>query len=466
MDINEIIRIGEVANVEIIAALKKKTIDIPVWGSSSSREGLVAQYDPTLHPVMDKSKYPDVVAEDGSLEQVTRITYDLQRLATKRMTELCNGIPVKRIYNPQNARQEDAAKYLEAIFKSNRIDAVNIDRCNMLFASCEVMTLWYAVQQPTSIYGFDSKVKIRCASYSPMQGDELYPLFDEYGDMIAMSVAYARKVEDKRIEYFDTYTADHHYKWSSENGWDLVEDEQYEVGKIPCVYMYRPAPIWENTSSIVYEMEWAMSRNGNYLRKNSKPVFVVFADQEVAFGQEGNEKKEFKAVLQYPKGSSAQYVTWPQAIDSLKFHVDSLRTLFFTTLQLPDWSYEKMSQMALSGESRKQLFIDSMMKVKDESGRLMEFYSREVNVVKQFLIKMLGDAWRKDIEALPVQIDITPYTISDEKDEIQNLYLANGGKPLMSHRESIEALGRSSDVSKTLEEIRSDMMLDAMEPTM
>jgi hypothetical protein len=299
-----------------------------------------------------------------------------------------------------------------------------------------------------------------------MQGDELYPLFDEYGDMIAMSVAYARKVGDKRIEYFDTYTADHHYKWSSENCWDLVEDEQYEVGKIPCVYMYRPAPIWENTSSIVYEMEWAMSRNGNYLRKNSKPVFVVFADQEVAFGQEENEKKEFKAVLQYPKGSSAQYVTWPQAIDSLKFHVDSLRTLFFTTLQLPDWSYEKMSQMALSGESRKQLFIDSMMKVKDESGRLMEFYSREVNVVKQFLIKMLGDAWRKDIEALPVQIDITPYTISDEKDEIQNLYLANGGKPLMSHRESIEALGRSSDVSKTLEEIRSDMMLDAMEPTM
>jgi hypothetical protein len=273
-------------------------------------------------------------------------------------------------------------------------------------------------------------------------------------------------VADKRIDFFDTYTADHHYKWSSENGWDLVEEEQYEVGKIPCVYMYRPAPIWENTSSIVYEMEWAMSRNGNYLRKNSKPVFVVFADQEVAFGQEENEKKEFKAVLQYPKGSSAQYVTWPQAIDSLKFHVDSLRTLFFTTLQLPDWSYEKMSQMALSGESRKQLFIDSMMKVKDESGRLMEFYSREVNVVKQFLIKMLGDAWRKDIEALPVQIDITPYTISDEKDEIQNLYLANGGKPLMSHRESIEALGRSSDVNKTLEEIRSDMMLDAMEPTM
>lgn len=465
MDINEIIRIGERPTEEIIADLKKKTISVPSWGKNSKGGGLVSQYDPLLHPVMDKAIYPDVIAEDGRLEPVTRVTYDLQRLATKRMTELCNGIPVKRIYNPQNERQKDAAAYLEAIFMSNRIDAVNIDRCNMLFAGCEVMTLWYAVEQKASVYGFDSQIKVRCASYSPMQGDELYPLFDEYGDMIAMSVSYRRKVGDKDINYFDSYTADHHYKWSDENDWQLVEEEQYEIGKIPCIYMHRPTPIWEQTSDIVYEMEWAMSRNGNYLRKNSKPVFIVFSDSEVRYGEEGNQDKEFKAILQYPQGSNAQYVTWPQAIESLKYHMDSLRALFFTTLQLPDWNYEKMSQMALSGESRKQLFIDAMMKVKDESGSLIEFYSREVNVVKQFLIRMLGEGWRKDVESLPVEIEITPYTITDEKDTISNLYLANGGKPLVSHRESIALAGLSSDVDKTLEEIQQDSMRDAFEPT-
>ena len=61
---------------------------------------------------------------------------------------------------------------------------------------------------------------------------------------------------------------------------------------------------------------------------------------------------------------------------------------------------------------------------------------------------------------------VTPYTITDEKDTISNLYLANGGKPLMSHRESIEALGWSSDVNKTLEDIREDAVADLMEPTM
>lgn len=464
MDINDIIRIGERPNEEIIADLKKKTISVPSWGKNSKGGGLVSQYDPMLHPVMNKAIYPDVLGEGGRLEPVTRITYDLQRLATKRMTELCNGIPVKRIYKPEGERQKDAAAYLEAIFQNNRIDAVNIDRCNMLFAGCEVMTLWYAVAQKTSIYGFDSQVKVRCASYSPMQGDELYPLFDEYGDMIAMSVSYRRKVGDKDINYFDAYTADHHYKWSDENDWQVIEEEQYEIGKIPCIYMHRPTPIWEQTSDIVYEMEWAMSRNGNYLRKNSKPVFIVFSDQEVRFGEEGNQDREFKAILQYPQGSNAQYVTWPQAIESLKYHMDSLRALFFTTLQLPDWNYEKMSQMALSGESRKQLFIDAMMKVKDESGRLIEFYSREVNVVKQFLIRMLGEGWRKDIEALQVEIEITPYTITDEKDTISNLFLANGGKPLCSQRESIEQLGWSDDVDQTMEEIRNEQMVDVTEP--
>ena len=467
MEIKDIINIGARPSAAIIADLKQKNVTVPAWGGG--RKGLQWQYDPTKHPVMDKALYPDIANPDGTYEKVTRITYDLQRLATKRMTELCNGVPVKRIYSPQNGQQKEIAAYLESIFTRNRIDAVNIDRCNMLFAGCEVMTLWYAVEQANDYYGFKSRIKVRCANYSPMQGDELYPLFDEYGDMIAMSVGYRRKVGKRNVDYFDTYTADHHYKWSSENGWQLIEDEAYEIGKIPAIYMYRPSPIWENTSDIVYEMEWAMSRNGNYLRKNSKPLFVVFADQEIAYGQEKSETEESRAVLQYPKGSSAQYVTWAQAVENLKFYMDELRQQFFAQLQLPDWNYEKMSQMALSGESRKQLFIDAQMKVKDESGRLLEFYSREVNVVRQFLIAALGTQYAKDIEALPVEIEITPFSITDEKDTINNLLGANGNKPMVSQRESVEMLGWSKDVDKTMQELEAQEaqsnMGDLFEPT-
>ena len=149
-----------------------------------------------------------------------------------------------------------------------------------------------------------------------MLGDELYPLFDEYGDKIALSVGYTRKKGGKTVSYFDAYTAGCHIKWSNGqgSGWAVVEDEENALGKIPAVYMYRPTPIWKDTGRIVSEIEWA-------------------------------------------------------------------------------------------------------------------------------------------------------FTITDEKDTIANLTTANGGKPLVSHRESIETYGHSSDVDKTMQEIAEDGMADSFNLT-
>lgn len=461
MTIEELLKSGASAET-IIAALKEKSIIVPVW---SGCYGLVQQFDPTKHPVMNKQKYPDIVSDDG-IEYVTRITCDLQRLATKRMTELVTGIPVKRVYKPENDRQKEIASYIESIYERNRIDSVNNERCNMLFAGCEVLTLWYAIDERNNLYGFNSPLKLRCRNFSPMLGDDLYPLFDEYGDMIAMSVGYTRKKGRKTVQYFDTYTSEKHIKWSNENGgWQEVENEDITLGKIPGIYMWRPTPIWEDTSKTVYEIEWALSRNGNYLRQNSKPLFVVFADEAISYGDEKSPNKEFRSIMQYPKGSTAQYITWQQAVENLKYYVGELRSLFFTQLQLPDWSYEKMSQQALSGESRKQMFIDAQLKVKDESGRLIEFFDREMNVIKAFLKVMLGEQFHKDIDALKVEMIITPFAITDEKDTINNLMAANGGEPIMSQRESIELFGHSDDVDKTLKEIAEQGKKDIFEPT-
>ena len=450
---------------EIIAALKAKSIIIPKWGGVN---GLRDEYDPKRHPVMNKGKYPDISNDDGTVTYVTRITYDLQRLAVKRMTALVTGLPVKRVYKPENDRQKEVARVMEKMYERNRIDSVNIERCNMLFASCEVMTLWYAVEERNDLYGTLSPIKLRCRNFSPMFGDELYPLFDEYGDMIALSVGYTRKVGGKTVSYFDAYTSDRHIKFSSEGGWNIVEDEAITLGKIPGIYGFRPTPIWEDTSKIVYEMEWAMSRNGNYLRENSKPLVVVFADEAIEYGDEATDDPyqfKGKAVMQYPKGSNAAYITWQQAVENLKFFISELRQSFFTQLQLPDWSYESMKATPMSGESRKQLFIDCQLKVKDESGRLIEYFDRETNIVKAYAKVIMGEGYAADIDALPVENVITPFTINDDKDTIQNLSLANGNKPIISQRESVEMLGWSTDVDKTMEEIANESKVDIFEPT-
>lgn len=483
INIDELISSAINNGEDITGQLRQKSIEVPSW------EKLRKEYDPELHPVMDKEQYPDIVKYEerpsttefdefnnpkivkvpvGPPEKVSRVTYALQDLAVKRTTEMCFGIPVKRVYSPENDRQAQVAGYIENIFKRAHIDTVNIERGRRLFASCEIMTLWYAVRDENALYGFKSKLKLRCVTYSPMQGDSLYPLFDEFGDLVALSVAYERKVEDTKVSFFDTYTATKHLQWSNRDGnsVSLVRNEDIEIGKIPAVYMYRPTPVWENTSWMVYEMEWAVSRNGNYLRKNSRPILAAYMDEAVQFGQSPGTDSAFRDIFQCPKGSSLQYVTWNQAIDNLKYYVNELRQMFFTQLQLPDWSYENMKTSPMSGEARKQLFIDCHLKVKDESGRWLEFFDREVNVVKAWLKRMLPDEWAVDIDALKAENVITPFTITSEADNVSLLINATGGKQLMSQSTAIEKLGMVDDAPGELAKIQAEAVQDLLsEPT-
>ena len=214
-------------------------------------------------------------------------------------------------------------------------------------------------------------------------------------------------------------------------------------------------------------MEWAVSRNGNYLRKNSRPILAAFVNEQIQFGQSPATDAAFRDIVQYPQGSSLQYVTWNQAIDNLKYYVNELRQMFFTQLQLPDWSYENMKTTPMSGEARKQLFIDAHLKVKDESGRWIEFFDREVNVIKAYLKRMLPEDWHNDIDDLKVENIITPYTITSEADNVNLLINATGGKQLISQSTAIERLGMVDDAATELGKIQAESMQDLFnEPTM
>ena len=461
MTIEEIFQEGRDIS-EIISGLQYKELDIPRWSE------LEKEYNPKLHPVMTDRNYRDMPNDDGTVDRVSRNIFGLQKLAVKRMTEMCFGIPVKRVYKPADDNEAKAQNLIEAIFNKNRIDSVNLKRGCYLFASCEVMTLWYAVEEKNNYYGVDSPLKVRCRTFSPMNGESLYPLFDDNGDYIAMSVKYYRKVSGNIITFFETYTKDHYYKWKLDGKtWVEVANNDITIGKNPTLYMYREEPIWEDESPIVYEMEWAISRNGNYLRKNSKPVFTIFADEDIPVGADnpnGGEKSqdtEFRSILQFPEGAKAEYVTWEQAIENLKFYTTELKQSFFTQLQLPDLSYENLKTTPMSGEAMKQMFVDGNLKVTDESGIILEFLDREINVVKAFA-KIIDPSLSSAIDSLKVQSKITPFSINSFDDKVTTLTTATGGKAVMSQKEAIQELGHSDDAEATMLQIAKEEAEDGI----
>lgn len=435
---------------EIITDLKQKSVVVPSWSE------LIEKYEPTRHTIVDdKSNRRDRQRSDGTIERASRIYLGLEKLLTSRITEFMFAIPVKRVYHntENNEVRQKIAHAIEMIYKYARIDSENIKRGNAFFASCEIFTIWYTVKSPNTIYGFNSQYKLKCKTYSPMDGCKLYPLFDEYGDMIAMSIEYVKTVKNEEITYFETYTSDRHYKWQFKTSAyeDVINGEEIVILKIPGVYGYRPVPIYHGLSYIREEIEYTLSRNSDIIAYNSAPVL------KVAGGIQGEEKKgEARRVYRVENGGDVSYVSWAQSIEALKYHVETLLNMFWTQSQMPDVSFENMKSLGNIGfDARQTLLTDAHLKVGDESGVWNEFLDRESNVIKAFL-KEMNKSWANEIDSIEVEHVITPFIQNDEKAEIDKWVTASGGKAVVSQLEAIKNLGISSNPQETLKQIQAE----------
>lgn len=433
----------------IINDLKEKSVCVPSW------DKLIKDYEPTMHDIVtDTVTRQNKVRSDGTVEQASRIYVGLEKLLTKRITEFMYSIPVKRIYHniEGNPTRQQIAKAIEAIYKYARIDSENIKRGNAYFASCEVFTIWYTVESPNTLYGFTSRYKLKCKTYSPMDGVKLYPLLDELGDMIAMSFEYTKKVKNEQITFFETYTANMHYKWKQEgSGWELVKSEPVAILKIPGVYAYCSVPIYHGISYIRKEIEYTLSRNSDVIAYNSAPIL------KIAGGIKGSENKgESRRVYRVEQNGDVAYVSWAQSIEALKYHVDTLVKLFWSQSQMPDISFENMKSLGNIGfDARQTLLTDAHLKVGDESGAWIEAFERECSVIKAFL-KMMNVTWKGEVDNVEVEHVITPFIQNDEKSEIEKWVTASGGKAVVSQLEAIKNLGISTDPQETLSQIQKE----------
>lgn len=437
---------------DVISDLKNKSVDVPEWSK------LKKDYEPTEHRIVDdKETRKDKIKSDGQIEKASRIYIGLEKLLTKRTTEFAFAIPVRRVYHntEDNEKRQQIAKAIEAIYKYARIDSENIKRGNAYFASCEIFTIWYAVEKPNSLYGFKSKYKLKCKTYSPMDEVKLYPLFDELGDMLAMSFEYKKKIKDKEVTFFETYTADKHFKWKQQDGgWEsVIEPEKITLflGKIPGTYTYRTIPIFHGLSYIREEVEYTLSRNSDVIAYNSAPVLKISGK---LVGDE--DKGESRRIIRLQDNGDVSYVSWSQSIEALKYHVETLLKLFFMQGQMPDLSFENMKSLGNIGfDARQMILSDAHLKIGDESGAWIEFFERECSVIKEFL-KFMNTDWKDEIDNVEVEHIITPFIQNDEAALINRLQKGNGGKAIFSQLESIRMAGYSNDPKETLKQIQEE----------
>lgn len=454
MDINRLLQSKDEATV--LTKLKSKAVKVPDW------QTIERMYEGKYHKVNDRSIRPDKFI-DGKVVPVSRIYLELEKLITSRMVEFMFAVPVKRVYSglEDNPLKDEIYRAIEKVYTKNRINTNNIKRAIKYFASCEVCTLWYTVDSPNKYYGFKSDKKLKHKNYSQMEGYQFYPLFDEYEDLIAFSIQYT-KSEDNAVSaaYFETYTDKRHLVWKDSI---RIVDEENTLGKIPFIYMSREQPIYAIAEHIISEIEMTLSRNSDIIAYNSAPLLqIVGAPTKI--GDEEN-KESSKKIVEVELGGSVSYVSWEQAIDSIKYQIDMLLRLIWMQVQLPDLSFENIKGLGtVSGEARKTLLTDAHLKVGDEKGAFLEFFDREVNLIKAYL-SLLNPKWKEALEEVEVEHVITPFIQNDELNEIEKWVKASGGKQVMSQLTAIKQLGIVDNPDEEYEQINKEEELQNQRQT-
>lgn len=469
MKIEEVLKIE--SQSDMIAELKSKRHIKEV-----DQERYAKSLDPLEHDVFDKLKRPDKKVkldvddsenaktvfsddnpEDGyRYEPVARIALALQKLIVKRAVAFLFGNKVELDAETENDNQNIVLKAVKKVLYDIKDKSINRKVARNIFSCTECAELWYPVEQKNNTsYGFTTNFKLRCAIFSPLLGDKLYPYFDETGDMVAFSREFSL-VDGKKVkhDYFETYTDKAHFMWMiGPKGYEIVEGypKEIKIGKIPIVFGYQPQVEWSDVQVLIDRLEKLLSNFADTNDYHAAPK--IFVQGEVkGFSKKG----ESGAILEGEEGATAQYLSWQNAPESVKLEIDTLLRMIYTITQTPDISFESVKGLSsISGVALKLLFMDAHLKVADHQEVFDEYLQRRINIIKAYIGEM-NKKLQSDAENLQIEPVITPYMINDELTEITKWTNANGGKPVISQKLSAKLAGLSNDPDADFEQMQAE----------
>lgn len=445
--------------------------------------------DPKLHKINDPILRPDkrvkvdvdneansaqkVIDVGGEstnyrIEKVARVKLALQKLIVKRAVSFCFGNPVAYNASPDNDNQEIIVKALNRILYDVKSNSLNRKVARSIFGYKECAELWYPTEKPNNNYGFKSKFKLRCAIFSPMLGDTLYPYFDETGDMVAFSRSFSRSDGNKnRFDYFETYTDTEHWLWlNGANGYEVAEGypKPISIGKIPVIYGHQPQFETEDVDSLIDRLELLLSNFADTNDYHASPK--IFTTGQI---NGWSKKGESGAVIEGEEGATMQYVSWQNAPESVKLEIETLLEMIYTITQTPDISFDSVKGLgAISGIALKLLFMDAHLKVQDKREVFDEYLQRRVNVIKAY-IGQFNTSLEAECDMLEIEPEITPYMPTNEIDEINMWLAANGNKALVSQKASVKGANLTQDPESDYQQIQDESSassyVDTFEPT-
>ena len=359
--------------------------------------------------------------------------------------------------------EENLLSALKQVFKKNKLKYQNKKVVRAWLAEQEVAEYWYVVKDD----GFWAKLKrkvagifgksrpeyrLKSAIWSPFRGDKLYPFFNDHGDLVALSREYKKKdLDDVEITCFMTITKDKVYQWELTGNWTDKGSFAHGFKKLPVIYMYRPEAYCEKIKSLRVRLEKLLSNYADCIDYHFFPILMLYGDVQQLSGEFKN-----RVVQLLGNNANAQYLTWNQASETVKYEAETLFSQIYSLTNTPRISFDSLkgTGSAVSGIAFDYVFMSTHLNVENLNETVGEFMQRRVN----FLVSALGSVnttLEAASETIDVDVQMQPYKLEDIKDKIDTAIKAKGGE-IWSQQRAITFVGNVDSVLDEIEAIKEE----------
>lgn len=470
--IAEILQSNDGQEVYRLLTLKKKPF-------VKTLEETEKEFDPYRHNVMDrtKRKRKKVKVPTGKTDPHTgeklykekyiercRVAVPFQRVLTERPVGFLFSIPVE--YKMQNEVNDERQRLFDVVMRvlhKNKIKYLDKKLARAIFRQRECAELWYFELDAS---GKPSTMRVKLLT--PLDGDRMYPHFDEYDHMDGFAREYVVRDEENILtRHFDVYTDEYVYNYiNGGSGYELVSTRRHGFKKIPIVYYRQEETEWNIVQPVIERVEELLSNWGDTNDYFGMPSYFTKGRLK-GFAEKGETGRVYQGD---GEGADMKVLSWDSSPTSVTGELANLINIIFSYTQTPDISFENMKTLGnnTSGTAIKLMFTDPHMKVGVKIELFGECFTRRYNIVQNGVVTTGVPGEKAIPERVADEIDVepqfTPYFPKNEYEEIQILQ-ASVQKPTMSQEEGVRQNPRVNNPKEVMEQLQQEsqagMVMDA-----
>ncbi|WP_285011260.1 phage portal protein [Pedobacter faecalis] len=441
------------------------------------------QYYPENHAVMQKSSRKDrevwkpvydsngqpVKIEDGQpgagtdkmtkdWEKVARITSSAQKMIVQWAVQIAAGTPVEPVApNKMDDKQERKYKMLLKTLKDNKIDYLDkeILRLKKTYKICA--EVWYSEDAEKSFWGDlmpgTSKVKkMRLLIMSTETGDDLYPIRNKFGKMIALGRGYKiRDDEGKEVSKFDLYVDNGYYVYTQkQGGWALETFEPHKFTKPQFIVHEQNDVEWADVQDKIDRLEILNSNHSDQNDATGSPILAVKGEVKgfIARGETGK-------VFELNDGADMKFVEATGAPESIIDERKNLIKMIYDETFTPQISFQDATSLGANvpGVTMKLFFLPATLKAMNEQ---MGGWGMSVQRRYNLLLTIMGViGGMQDVE-----LEVTPkfsiFMPSNDTENYENIVKLVGAG-LLSRKKAVAMLNLTDSDEEELKQIEVEL---------